>query len=86
MASKPPYPGYAPSYRNVKKTGGYTRTCLVIELLSLGDLDNVQMAFIQEQLEATVEKMRQKVMTLESTQVVTPDRFDPLLQEGLRIV
>lgn len=83
--SKRPYPGYPPSYRKVDETGGYTRTCLVVELLSLGSLDAVQMALVQEQLEATVERLRRQLAVVEVSQVVTPDRFDPTLREGLRL-
>lgn len=83
--SKKPYPGYPPSYRTVDNTGGYTRTCLVVELLSLGALDQTQMALVQEQLEATVERLRRQLAVVEVSQVVTPDRFDPVLREGLRL-
>lgn len=83
--SKKPYPGYPPSYRVVDNTGGYTRTCLVIELLSLGALDSAQLALLQEQLEATVEKVKKQLAVVEVSQVVLPDRFDPVLREGLRL-
>lgn len=80
---KAPYPGMAPSYKSVHKTGGYNRTCLVIELLSLGGLDSAQIAYVQEQLEAAVQKILPAVV--EKSQVVTPDRFDPILRDGLRL-
>lgn len=83
--SKRPYPGYSPSYHKVDETGGYSRTCLVVELLSLGSLDAVQMALVQEQLEATVERLRRQLAVVEVSQVVTPDRFDRVLREGLRL-
>jgi hypothetical protein len=81
-----PYPGFPPSYKVVDETGGYKRTCLVIEFLSIGALDKVQMALIQERLEACVAGIhRSLVSTVEKAQVVTPDRFDPIVCEGLRL-
>lgn len=81
--SKPPYPPYPPSYQKVHHTGGYSRTCLVVELLALEDLDGAQLAYIQEQLEATLSRLLPAV--LEKSQVVTPDRFDRPLCDGLRL-
>jgi hypothetical protein len=84
--SKKPYPGYPPNYRVVDETGGYYRTCLVIELLSIGSLSNTEMALVQERLEATVEQLKRDLRaTIEASQLVTPDRFDPLLRDGLRL-
>ncbi len=84
--SRTPYPGYPPSYKVVDETGGYNRTCMVVELLSLGALSPIQMTMIQEQLEAAVHKIQfQMRATIESSQVVTPDRFDPVLRSGLRL-
>jgi hypothetical protein len=86
MSNKAPYPGFPPSYKIVDETGGYRRTCLVIEFLSLGTLDNTQMALIQERLEACVDIIQRSLMaTVERAQVVTPDRFDPVVREGLRL-
>ncbi len=83
---KKPYPGYPPNYKVVDETGGYVRTCVVIEMLSLGGLDAVQTALVQEQLEAAVAKLKTQLRaTVEAAQVVTPDRFDPILRAGLRL-
>ncbi len=81
--SKESYPGMAPSYKSVHKTGGYSRTCLVVEMLSLGNLDATQLAYVQEQLEAALARILPAVV--EKSQVVTPDRFDPILRDGLRL-
>ena len=83
--AKKPYPGIPPNYKIVDENGGYKRTCFVLELLSLGQLDNVQMAMVQEQLEATVQKIAQNITCIEKTDVVPPDRFDRILCDGLRI-
>jgi hypothetical protein len=83
--SKTPYPGYPPNYTRVDETGGFTRTCIVIESLSLGPLDNTQKALIQEQLEALMDKLSRQVPIIERTDVVFPDRFDPILRKGLRL-
>ncbi len=81
--AKTPYPGYCPSYRRVDQTGGFDRTCLVIDILSDGRLNSTQLAYIQEQLEMTLEKLLPSV--IEKSQIITPDRFDPMLRDGLRI-
>jgi hypothetical protein len=83
--TKAPYPGYPPSYKTVKETAGYRRNCLVLELLTLGELEPVALALIQEQLEATLERLGEQLPYLERTDVVLPDRFDPVLKEGLRL-
>lgn len=80
-----PYPGFPPSYRTVDETGGYTRTCMVIEILSLGKLNETEQALLQEQLEACVEKVKRTLINIENTQVVLPNRFDPVLKAGLRL-
>ncbi len=78
-----PYPGYPPSYRHVDKTGGYVRTCLVVELLSGGGLTDAELAYVTEQLEATLSRVLPAV--IEKSQVVTPARFDRPLKDGLRL-
>jgi hypothetical protein len=67
----------------VDKTGGYDRTCIVVELLSDGRLDAAQLAYVQEQLEMTLARVLPSA--IEKSQVITPDRFDPMLREGLRV-
>ena len=81
--SNKPYPGHPPSYRVIPKVGDYTRTCLVIELLSQDALDDVQMAQICERLEATIDKTC--LASVEHFDVVMPNRFDRLLRGGLRL-
>jgi hypothetical protein len=83
--SKKSYPGYSPTYKNVLKTGGYSRTCFVLEFQSLGALSKGQVALIDEQVSALVNKLKQSLLTVEKAEVVTPDRFDPILLDGLRL-
>lgn len=83
--SKSPYPGYPPSYKDVTVVGGYYRTCLVIELISLDKLSGSEIAVILEKLEATIEKLKTSMVNLEKSDVVTPDRFDPILRASLRL-
>lgn len=80
-----PYPGFPPNYRSVQQTGGYSRTCVIIELLSLEQLSGSELAMVQEQLEATVARLQRGLANVEKTDVVLPDRFDPILREGLRL-
>jgi hypothetical protein len=81
--SDQPYPGYPPSYRVVPQIGNYTRTCLVIELLSDRKLDDLQVAQIRERLEATIQNTC--AAFVERSDVITPNRFDRSLLDGLRL-
>ena len=80
-----PYPGYPPNYEIVKKTGDYTRNCIVLELRSLGPLTNVQLAIIQEQLEASLAKIVRQIPTIEGVDTILSSRFDSILRKGLRL-
>lgn len=82
---KKPYPGFSPNYREVENTGGYTRTCFVLEFMSLGPLEPAEMAMIDEQMGALADKLRQNMMAVEKVDFVTPDRFDRILHDGLRL-
>lgn len=82
---KKPYPGYPPNYGEVGETGGYTRTCFVLEFLSLGQLDSAQVAMIEEQMTALAERLHNNISIVEKVDFVSPDRFDRSLCEGLRI-
>lgn len=83
--TRKPYPGFPPNYREVEDTGGYRRTCFVVEFMSLGPLEPAQIAMIDEQMAALVDKLRQGIVTVEKAQFVTPDRFDRVLCDGLRL-
>lgn len=83
--SHKPYPGYPPNYREVEDTGGFRRTCFVLEFMSLGQLEPAQIAMIEEQMGALAEKLRQNMTIVEKVDFVTPDRFDRMLCDGLRL-
>jgi len=84
--TKSPYPGYHPNNTSVTHLGNMARNCLVIELLSLSDeLDQTELALVQEAVELSIDKLKSRIPSLESIKVVTPDRFDPLLRNGLRL-
>jgi hypothetical protein len=78
-----PYPGYPPNYRVVPQIGNYIRTCLVIELLSQDKLNDLQLTQIRERLEATIQNAY--AATIERCDVVTANRFDRSLRDGLRL-
>jgi len=78
-----PYPGYPPSFKVISKVGDYSRTCLVIELLSLGEIDNTQLAYIKERLEATIHNLR--LSNIEKFEIALPDQFDRVVRDGLRL-
>ncbi len=75
-----PYPGYAPSYQNVRKLGGMDRTCLVVELLSATPLPATRLA----QLADAIDTVLAKHSDIEH-QVVLEARFDTTLRRGLRL-
>ena len=79
------YPGFAPNFKIVEKTGGYTRNCIVIELQTIGGLDKMQLALIQEQLEMTIDKIKRQIPVIENTHVILQDKFDSILCDGLRL-
>lgn len=83
--SKLPYPGFSPNFKIVGTINGLYRNCIVIELQSVDKLNNVQMAIIQEQLEATVNRLADNIIDIKNTDVVSDDRFDSILREGLRL-
>lgn len=80
-----PYPGFPPNYKEVPSVNGLTRQCLVIEIRSLGALDNGQLALIKEQLGGTVDKLASKMPVVENAELVSQDQFDPILTEALRL-
>ena len=80
-----PYPGFPPNYTNVSETGGFTRTCFVLEFLSLGHLEPAQQAIIEEQVSALTAKLASGLANVEKAEFITPDRFDRKLLDGLRL-
>tara|TARA_R110000751_G_scaffold23590_2_gene65151 strand:+ start:6335 stop:6592 length:258 start_codon:yes stop_codon:yes gene_type:complete len=83
--SKRPYPGYAPNYQHVDELGGFRRSCFIIDILSLENLSSVQIAIIQEQIEAAMSTISNNMHDIERSEVVSPDRFDRSLKDGLRL-
>jgi hypothetical protein len=80
-----PYPEYPPQYRQVTKVGDYDRTCMVLEILSLGELSQAQLAQIREQVELSIRKIPGVGSVVEGLQMVGPERFDPQLATALRL-
>lgn len=83
--NKLPYPGYSPSYKVVDSIGGLNRHCIVVELLTLGELDQLQLASIHERLEAVVASIKQNISIIEKTKLADQTNFDPILRTGLRL-
>lgn len=80
-----PYPGFPPNYSNLNVIDGLARQCIVIDIRSRGNLSQVQLTMIREQLEASLQKFIAKLPELESIQVVEQNQFDRLLLDGLRL-
>lgn len=85
MDKKTPYPGFNPSFKNVKKRNGNFRTVLVLEVLSKKHLTQTIRALISEQVEAKLDQLMGRNGLIDYD-VVSDDRFDVLLQDGLRMV
>lgn len=79
-----PYPGNSPNYTSYKTIGGYHRECIVVELACLDKLDSAALALIKERIEAACIAC-QNTIGIEKIDVVSEDRFDPILRKGLRI-
>lgn len=82
---KKPYPGYPPSYKQVTSTGGYKRNCLVVDILSLDDLQDTEIAVIEEQISAAADKLVRSMPNIHKLEIIVPGRFDKILRDGLRI-
>lgn len=83
MGSKLPYPGFNPNFRNVRKRKNLHRSVIVLEILSKKTLNPSVKAHVLEQLEAKLSQLMGKNGLIEFD-LITEDRFDVLLQEGLR--
>jgi len=80
-----PYPGYPPNYANVGKTAGFTRTCFILEFLSLGPLEPAQKAMVEEQVSALADKLAKGLVNVEKAEFIPSKRFDRKLLDGLRL-
>jgi hypothetical protein len=82
---KKPYPGVNPSIKTISKMGGLHRSCFVIDVLSGEKLSNTQQAVVEEHLQAHLNKIVNLMPAVEKAEVIHPERFDPLVLEGLRL-
>jgi hypothetical protein len=80
-----PYPGLPPNLSRIPVIGGLTRTCLVVELRSLGELTPSQVALVSERLDAYISNLLPSLATVESVRVASQDCFDPVLMAALRL-
>ncbi len=76
-----PYPGYSPNYRQVPKIGGFDRTCYVLELRTLGEMDPIRRAMLEDAIGVAVAKFQE----VESFDIVRSDRFDTDLRHAMRL-
>lgn len=83
--SKLPYPGYPPNYTKVDKLCGKHRQCMVMELLTDEKLTPLQVAVILEKLEAIISNHLKDRENISKFEVISQDRFDTLLLQGLRL-
>jgi len=76
-----PYPSYPPNLSVVSKTGGFYRTCVVLDLYTIEPITPAQLSQIEDQIGLTVSKMK----TIHSSDVVGPNRFTTQLLNALRL-
>jgi len=79
------YPGYPPNYLSVKSTSGYSRDCMVIDVLSLAPLEPAELAVLEEQISALLSNLTVKMPNLHKCELITSGRFDRILMDGLRL-
>lgn len=82
---KKPYPGFAPNIKSVIETAGYKRSCMVVDILSLHALEPAEIAMLEEHLSAFLDKLTRIIPNIHRCELVTPDRFDKILTDGLRL-
>lgn len=80
-----PYPNIPPQYRKVEKVGPYYRNVMVVEVLSTSPLDDTSRSHAREYLEAALDDTVARIKAVYSVEVVTSERFDPMLRDGLRL-
>lgn len=81
---KSPYPGLNPNIKAVNKTGGLIRNCVVVELLSDGELNNIELAMVQEAFESAADSLTNR-LPIKKFDIVLQNRFDNILMDGLRL-
>lgn len=83
VMSLPPYPGFSPSFTVVDTVDGCFRECIVLDILTELPISKPELAHITEMIEAYVHSLH--ISNISGCQVVTKERFDPLLSNGLRL-
>jgi hypothetical protein len=76
-----PYPPYPPNVPVVEETGGFNRTCLVIDLCTVERLTSAQLAQIEDQVGLVLDRIKD----IYKADVVRADRFIPSLKAALRL-
>ena len=76
-----PYPNYPTSYTKIEKVGGYDRTCYVLELFTLGAMDPIRRANMEDAIQMTINRFKE----VEKHEIIKSDRFDHVLRKAMRI-
>ena len=79
------YPSIPPNFGVVKVSGGFTRSCFVVELLSIGDFTPVQKAWFKERLEAALKGLQLQLPIVEKFIVSSDDQFNRPLTDALHL-
>lgn len=83
--SRPPYPGFPPSYTVVDKIGNQHRDVLVIELRKDEKISNTDLSYLKEQIEALLHRISSSNKVISYGGVYTSDTFDTDLRKSLRL-
>jgi hypothetical protein len=77
----PPYPNIPPNYQTVDETGGFRRSCYVLELLVIGEFDPIRRAALEDAIGVIIERFSE----IEKHDLVRSDRFTTDLRRLLHV-
>jgi hypothetical protein len=76
-----PYPNFSPNYTTVRKHGGYTRDCIVLELSTLDEMDPARRAMLEDAIAVAISKFQD----IEKHKIVRSEDFNTELLRALRL-
>jgi hypothetical protein len=76
-----PYPPYPPNMTVVEKVGGFSRTCLVIDLCTAEPLTLIELAQIEDKIGLVLAKVNE----IYKADIVRTNRFVQPLRAALRL-
>ena len=74
-----PFPNYPPNIGVVSKTGGFDRTCLVVEIFTIGVVDTLRLSQLEDAIGVAVSKF----VEVEKHDIIRQSRFTKPLCKAL---